>query len=77
MGQEPRETSMPIVPDWGEGILNIVSRIHALRPKKADIIAPILLTCRLKSPQIKGPRKEDPIAPQEIPKIKTMVAGLK
>jgi len=41
-----------------------------------DEIAPTLFALFVNNPQINGPRKTDPMAPQEIPRIATIVSGL-
>ena len=47
------------------------------RPKIDEDIAPKQLTFLEKRPHTKGPRNTEPIAPQEIPRIETIEAGLK
>jgi len=67
---------MPIVPDSGEECPLIYKTIQTESPSTDELIAPALFAFFKKSPQIKGPKKTDPIAPHEIPKIATIVAGL-
>ena len=72
-----RETIIPIVPAWGDGI-PAAYRIRQVPNAKTDAeIAAHLFVFFQNNPQIKGPRKTEPIAPQEMPKMATMVAGLK
>ena len=47
------------------------------RPRTEEAIAPVRFTRVEKSPQMNGPRKTEPMAPQEIPRMETIVAGLK
>ena len=76
-GTRIMEASIPIDPACGT-ILGPQSKKRTRQianPPTAAEIAPNLFVQLLNMPQIKGPRATDAIAPQEITRIVTMIAG--
>lgn len=70
------ETIIPIVPACGEGMPLTYKEIHTVNPIIPDDNPPNLLVHFMKRPPMKGPRKNDPIAPHETPKMATIESGL-
>ena len=70
------EIPMPIVPACGEGIPKMYKTRQAPKPKTDEYNAPYLLAFFQNNPQINGPKKAEPMAPQDIPRIATIVSGL-
>ena len=69
---------MPMVPASGDDEQPEKYRTrHSSKPVTEAQTAPVLFAFVLTSPQINGPRNTDPMAPQEIPRMDTIVAGLK
>ena len=66
---------MPIVPACGDGVPCAYKTRHTVRPTTDDDMAPTLFMRLVNNPQMNGPRKTAQIAPQDIPRILTMVEG--
>lgn len=69
---------MPIAPAWGafESPHTAVSTMQVPRPRQEETMAPAVLTHLVKSPQRKGPKKTDAMAPQEMESTVTITPGL-
>ena len=74
-GLTTSETIIPIVPASCELIPNMYKLRQVTNPITEEEIAPNLFTLLLKSPQMKGPKNTEPIAPHDIPKIATIESG--
>lgn len=77
MGFKASEDNIPMVPACGEGIPEIYKIKQIDRPPIPDARAPVLVAFFMNKPQTNGPRKNAPMAPQEIPNMATMVSTLR
>ncbi len=68
---------MPMVPASGEDDPLIYRKRHVPNPITAEEIAPNLLAVLVNNPHKKGPKNTEPIAPQDIDNMATIVSGLK
>lgn len=69
------ETSMPIVPACGAGVPVAYSPRQVPKPATDEAIAPAFVIQLQRIPHTNGPRNAAPIAPHEIERMDTMVAG--
>lgn len=74
-GQEARETIMPTVPAAGDPAPNTYMVRQTDNASIELEIAPTRVALRQNRPQTKGPRKAEPIAPQETANMATIVPG--
>jgi len=74
IGLTAREVIIPIVPADGGFIPPKYNTIQTANPMIPELIAPVRVAPFQSNPQINGPRKNDPKAPQEILRIATMVS---
>lgn len=76
-GHRANEISMPIVPACGEGEPVKYKYRQTPSPITEEENAPASVVLFHNKPHIKGPKNAAPIAPHEIPRIITIVEGLK
>ena len=76
-GASTSDTNIPIVPACGDGVPVTYRVRQVASPRIDELHAPSGVARFQRSPDRYGPRKADPIAPHEIPRIATIVDGLK